>query len=77
MVAEGRVRGRRFRIIYTIVDGGVILPLTVFPITGFPIKRRGVTTSGMVAGLALQAAARDDIDQAIDVLIQRGILVPA
>jgi hypothetical protein len=40
-VAEGRVQGRAYRIIYA-VDGDVVVPLTVLPITGFPIERRGL-----------------------------------
>jgi len=41
LVAEGRARGRLFRIAYS-VDGDSIIPLTVIPITGFPITRRGL-----------------------------------
>lgn len=39
--AEGRARGQLFRIVYS-VDGDTITPLTVVPITGFPITRRGL-----------------------------------
>lgn len=41
MVAEGRVQGRAYRIVYAI-EGDVIVPLTILPITGFPIERRGL-----------------------------------
>jgi hypothetical protein len=34
---RGRLRGIRYRLIYAILDGTV-----VFPITGFPISRRGL-----------------------------------
>jgi hypothetical protein len=39
--AEGKVRGQRFRIVYGI-DGETVIPLTIIPITGFPIARRGL-----------------------------------
>ena len=42
MLAEGRVRGRLFRILYTILEDGSVIPLTILPITGFPIERRGL-----------------------------------
>jgi hypothetical protein len=41
-VAEGRVHGRAYRIIYATLDDGCIVPMTIFPITGFPIERRGL-----------------------------------
>lgn len=41
LVAEGRAHGRLFRIAYS-VDGDTIIPLTIIPITGFPIARRGL-----------------------------------
>lgn len=41
-VAEGRLRGCRFRIVYMLLEGSVIYPVLVFPITGFPITRRGL-----------------------------------
>ena len=41
VAAEGRARGQLFRIVYA-VDGDVITPLTIVPITGFPITRRGL-----------------------------------
>lgn len=41
MVAEGRARGRAYRIVYAI-EGDVVVPLTILPITGFPIERRGL-----------------------------------
>jgi hypothetical protein len=33
--------GQLFRIVYA-VDGDTITPLTIIPITGFPITRRGL-----------------------------------
>ena len=39
--AEGRAQGRLFRIVYA-VYGDSIIPLTIIPITGFPIARRGL-----------------------------------
>jgi hypothetical protein len=42
MLAEGRVRGQLFRILYTILEDGSVIPLTILPITGFPIERRGL-----------------------------------
>jgi hypothetical protein len=39
--AEGRVGGRLYRIVYA-CDDEVVLPLTILPITGFPIRRRGL-----------------------------------
>jgi hypothetical protein len=41
IVAEGRSQGGLFRIVYS-VDGDTIVPLTIIPITGFPISRRGL-----------------------------------
>ncbi len=40
-VAEGQARGQLFRIVYA-VDGDTVIPLTIIPITGFPIARRGL-----------------------------------
>ena len=40
-VAEGRVKGVLYRIVYQI-DDETIIPVTIFPITGFPITRRGL-----------------------------------
>ncbi len=40
-VAEGRARNRLYRIVYGVEDEAVI-PVTIIPITGFPIKRRGL-----------------------------------
>jgi hypothetical protein len=39
--AEGRAQGQLFRIVYA-VDGDTVTPLTIVPITGFPITRRGL-----------------------------------
>ncbi len=55
----------------------VKLPQTVWKTLASAAKRHGVTASGVVAGLALQATAQEDIDRAIDRLIKRGILTPA
>lgn len=55
----------------------VKLPQTVWRTLSSAAKRHGVTASGVVAGLALQATAQEDIDRAIDGLIKRGILTPA
>jgi len=41
IVAEGRSQRRLFRIVYS-VDGDTIIPLTILPITGFPIAHRGL-----------------------------------
>ncbi len=41
-VAEGRVRGRWYRLLYAVLEDGAIVPLTVLPMTGFPIERRGL-----------------------------------
>jgi hypothetical protein len=41
-LAEGRVRGQLYRILYTVLEDGTIMPLTILPITGFPIERRGL-----------------------------------
>lgn len=55
----------------------VKLPERVWKTLASAAKRHGVTASGVVAGLALQATAVEDIDQAIDRLIKQGILTPA
>ena len=55
----------------------VKLPQTVWKTLASAAKRHGVTASGVVAGLALQATSQEDIDRAIDQLIKRGILTPA
>jgi hypothetical protein len=55
----------------------VKLPERVWKSLASAAKRHGVTASGVVAGLALQATAAEDIDRAIDGLIKRGILTPA
>ncbi|MBN8524370.1 MAG: hypothetical protein J0M02_03420 [Planctomycetes bacterium] len=55
----------------------VKLPDRVWRTLASAAQRHGVTASGVVAGLALQAAAGEDIDRAIDRLIKRGILTPA
>jgi hypothetical protein len=55
----------------------VKLPQTVWKALASAAKRHGVTASGVVAGLALQATSQEDIDIAIDQLIKRGILTPA
>ena len=39
--AEGKVGKQLFRIIYG-VDDDTIIPLSIIPITGFPIARRGL-----------------------------------
>ena len=54
----------------------VKLPQTVWKALASAAKRHGVTASGVVAGLALQATSQEDIDSAIDQLIKRGILTP-
>lgn len=41
VAAEGRVRGQVYRIVYAIEDE-VVVPLTILPITGYPIERRGL-----------------------------------
>jgi hypothetical protein len=41
VVAEGRARGKKYRIIYSIEDGEVI-PMSIIPITGFSTERRGL-----------------------------------
>ncbi len=41
-VAEGRVSGQWYRILYVILDDGSVIPLTILPITGFTIERRGL-----------------------------------
>jgi hypothetical protein len=40
-VAEGRVRGVLYRIVYGL-DDEVVMPIAIIPITGFPINRRGL-----------------------------------
>jgi hypothetical protein len=54
----------------------VKLPQNVWKTLASAAKRHGVTASGVVAGLALQATSQEDIDAAIDQLIKRGILTP-
>lgn len=54
----------------------VKLPQGVWNTLASAAKRHGVTASGVVAGLALQATIQEDIDQAIDRLIKLGILTP-
>ena len=54
----------------------VKLPQAVWKALASAAKRHGVTASGVVAGLALQAMTQEDIDRAIDQLIARGILTP-
>ena len=39
MVAEGRIRGQLYRIVYGI-DRELDMPITIIPITGFPFTRR-------------------------------------
>jgi hypothetical protein len=55
----------------------VKLPDHVWRTLASAAKRHGVTASGVVAGLALQATAAEDIDDAIERLIKQGILTPA
>ena len=55
----------------------VKLPDRVWKTLASAAKRHGVTASGVVAGLALQVTAAEDIDKAINGLIKRGILSPA
>lgn len=55
----------------------VKLPQRVWKTLASAAKRHGVTASGVVAGLALQVAVQDDLDAAIDRLIEKGILSPA
>jgi len=55
----------------------VKLPERVWKTLASAAKRHGVTASGVVAGLALQATVAEDIDSAIAGLIKRGILTPA
>ena len=54
----------------------VKLPQAAWKTLASAAKRHGVTASGVVAGLALQAMTKDDIDHAIDQLIALGILTP-
>jgi hypothetical protein len=42
ILAEGRVRGQLYRLFYSVLEDGTVLPLTILPITGFPIRRRGL-----------------------------------
>ena len=42
LIAEGRVSGGWYRIVYAVLDDGSIIPVTILPITGFPIERRGL-----------------------------------
>ena len=39
-VAEGRVAGRLYRIVYEVLGDLRVRPIEIFPITGFPINRR-------------------------------------
>jgi len=39
-VAEGRVARRLYRIVYEVLGNLQVRPIEIFPITGFPIKRR-------------------------------------
>ena len=41
-VAEGRHSGQLYRIVYLVLDGTVVMPILIQPITGFPIHRRGL-----------------------------------
>jgi hypothetical protein len=41
-VAEGRFRVRYYRISCALLEGTVVFPVLVYPITGFPISRRGL-----------------------------------
>lgn len=54
----------------------VKLPQAVWLALATAAKRHGVTASGVVAGLVLQATTQDDLDRAIDGLISQGILTP-
>ncbi len=67
-------KGRKGR---PLVGRSVKLPPPVWKAIQSAAKRHGVTTSGVVAGLALQAATEKNIDRAIDRLIEQGILTPA
>jgi hypothetical protein len=40
-IAEGRVSGKLYRIIYGL-DGDIVMPVAIIPITGFPINRHGL-----------------------------------
>jgi hypothetical protein len=42
VVAEGKAHRQLYRIIYRIDDDDGIIPLAILPITGMPIKRRGL-----------------------------------
>jgi hypothetical protein len=42
IVAEGRARGQLYRLFYSVLEDGTVLPLTILPITGFPIERRAL-----------------------------------
>jgi hypothetical protein len=39
-VAAARISGQIFRVVFSIEEGDVIVPITVAPITGFPADRR-------------------------------------
>ncbi|GDY14264.1 hypothetical protein LBMAG53_31420 [Planctomycetota bacterium] len=41
-IAEGRHSRQWYRIIYTEQSDGTVVPLSIFPITGFPIERRAL-----------------------------------
>jgi hypothetical protein len=39
-VAAAKLSGQLYRVVYSVEDGDVIVPITVVPITGFPVARR-------------------------------------
>jgi hypothetical protein len=41
LVAEGGIRGQLYRMVYGL-DGGIVMPITINPITGFPLNRSGM-----------------------------------
>ena len=41
-VAEGRHGRQRYRIVYVLLEGSVVFPVLVQPITGFPVRSRGL-----------------------------------
>jgi hypothetical protein len=41
-LAEGKTHGQLYRLFYSVLEDGTVLPLTILPITGFPIERRGL-----------------------------------
>ena len=41
-VAEGRVKKVLYRLFYIVIDAETVLPVSIYPITGFPIKRRSL-----------------------------------